>query len=523
MADTTQAVAVYNRKKSMLCRLAPMLPLLGLLAACASPGMHAPQGKILEPTQLLNSPSAPAAAGEWPSEAWWQRYGDPQLDRLITTALTESPTLALARARIELARAQAGLTAAADGLQVSANVEGAQQRLSEHYIFPPGVGGSYTSLNRAALDFSLELDFWGRNRALLEAALGRARAAEAEAAGARLLLASAVTNSYLQLDHLHHLHAIAAATIAQREKLEELVRLRQKAGLDSDAEAQQAAGSLAAARAEARAIDTQLALVRHQLAALCGTGPELALRLIPPALHEASTTLPAILPADLLGRRPDVTAQRWRVDAARHDSTAARADFYPNINLQAFIGLQSLGLDKLLESGSRVLGVGPALHLPVFDSGRLRAQLVSRHADQDAAVAQYNITLLDALRDVADQLALVRGVSAEERDQQAALARYEEAWRLTRLRYQAGLGPYTAVLAAESPLLAQRRLAADLRTRRLQASAGLARALGGGYGSPENAEPLQVFLPPTGGGRGVAQPWGRSENSLSPSAEGTKP
>lgn len=459
----------------------PLLPLIVVLAACASPGGLAPQGKAIDPASLTATQSLAAPSGEWPADAWWSRYGDPQLDRLVSAALHDSPTLALARARLERARAQAGMVASNDGLQVSANAEGAQQRLSENYIFPPGVAGSYTSLNRVALDFSLELDFWGRNRAALDAAVGQARAAEAEAAGARLLLASAVTRAYLQFDRLHHLHAVADATLMQREKLQELVRLRQKAGLETKAEVQQAMGSIAAARAERGALDAQIVLVRNQLAALTGQGPDATLTLSPPTLHDSAATLPGALPADLLGRRPDVAAQRWRVEASARDSDAARAGFYPNVNLNAFVGLQSLGLGNLFESGSRVLGVGPAFHLPVFDSGRLRANLAGRHADQDAAVAQYNATLVDALRDVADQLASWRGADAEGRDQQAALARYEEAWRLTEVRYKAGLASYTAVLAAETPLLAQRRLTAELRTRRLEASAGLARAIGGGY------------------------------------------
>lgn len=461
--------------------LIPLLPLIAMLTACASPGSLAPQGKAIDPASLAATQSLSAPSGAWPTDTWWSRYGDPQLDRLVSAALHDSPTLALARARLDRAKAQAGMIAANNGLQVSANAEGTQQRLSENYIYPPGVAGSYTSLNRVALDFSLELDFWGRNRAALDAAVGQARAAEAEAAGTRLLLASAVTRAYLQFDRLHQLHAVADATLVQREKLQELVRLRQKAGLETKAEVQQAIGSIAAARAERSALDAQLALVRNQLAALTGQGPDATLALTPPALRDVATTLPDTLPADLLGRRPDVIAQRWRVEASGRDSDAARAEFYPNVNLNAFVGLQSLGLGNLLESSSRMLGVGPAIHLPVFDSGRLRANLASRHAEQDAAIAQYNTTLVDALRDVADQLANWRGADAEGRDQQAAQARYEDAWRLTEVRYKAGLSSYTAVLAAETPLLAQRRLTAELRTRRLDASAGLARALGGGY------------------------------------------
>lgn len=462
--------------------LALLLPLLGLLAACANPGRLAPRAEALAPEQLVGARSlADVPTGAWPTDSWWTAYGDPQLDHLMADALRDSPSLTLARARLDQARAMAGLAAAADGVQVGANAEGTQQRLSENYIFPPSLGGRYTSLNRAALDFSLDLDFWGRNRAALDAAVGQARAAQAEAAGARLILSSAITRAYLQFDRLHQLRAIADATVTQREKLQELVRLRLKAGLENQADLRQADGSISAARAERSALDVQLALVRNQLAALTGHGPDAGLDLTPPALRDVAAALPSQLPADLLGRRPDVNAQRWRVEASRRETDAARVDFYPNVNLSAFVGLQSIGLSNLFEGGSRMLGVGPAIHLPVFDSGRLRSRLAERNAEQDLAIAQYNATLVDALRDVADQLASWRGADVEGRDQQAALARYEDAWRLTEVRYKAGLASYTAVLAAETPLLAQRRLSAELRTRRLDASAGLARALGGGY------------------------------------------
>lgn len=462
-------------------RSAVLIALSALLGACANPAGLAPRLQATEPASLATARSLGAQGADWPVADWWTAYGDPQLDRLVERALRDNPGLALAQARIDKARAQAGAVAASDGPQVSANAESSRQRLSGNYIYPPGLAGGYTSINRAALDFGLELDLWGRNRAALDAALGRGRAAEAEAAGTRLALAGAVTQAYLQFDRLHHLRDVAEATVRQREKLQELVRLRQKAGLDSSAETLQAAGSIAAAQAERRALDTQLDAVRHQLAALIGQGPDAGLDLTPPAIAAAAAArLPDSLPADLLGHRPDVVAQRWRVEASQSESTAARAGFYPNINLNAFIGLQSLGLSNLAEGGSRIIGVGPALHLPVFDSGRLRAGLASRHADQDAAIAQYNSTLLGALQEVADALSSWRGAAAEAREQQVALSRYEEAWRLTETRYRAGLTPYTAVLAAETPLLAQRRLSADLRSRQLEASAALARALGGG-------------------------------------------
>uniref|UniRef100_UPI0035B15B1F TolC family protein n=1 Tax=Zoogloea sp. TaxID=49181 RepID=UPI0035B15B1F len=285
-----------------MSRILPLLlPLTLTLGACANPAGLAPHGTPRDIASLAAERSLAARpGGDWPTERWWTAYGDPQLDRLVAAALHGSPTLDLVRARLDKARAQAGLVAADDGPQIGANAESVRQRLSGHYIYPPGLAGGEASINRATLDFSLELDFWGRNRAALAAAVGEARAVEAEAASARLLLASAVTRSYLQLDRAHQLRAIADATVVQREKLQALVRVRQQAGLESRSELQQASGSIAAARAERSALDTQLAQLRNQLAALTGQGPDAAQALTAPRLGGGDITVPTDLPADLL-------------------------------------------------------------------------------------------------------------------------------------------------------------------------------------------------------------------------------
>jgi NodT family efflux transporter outer membrane factor (OMF) lipoprotein len=231
--------------------------------------------------------------------------------------------------------------------------------------------------------------------------------------------------------------------------------------------------------------EEQIAMTRNQLAALSGNGPDAGLALERPALSAAAATaaLPSTLPADLLGRRPDVVAQRWRVEASARDIAAAKAQFYPNVNLVAFVGLQSLGFSNWLSSGSAIAGAGPAVRLPLFDGGRLRGNLAGRNAEFDLAVEQYNQTVVDALRDVVDQLTLLRSMAARSRESEAALGHAEESYALAVERYRGGLSSQLQVLAAESQVLAQRSLAADLRARALDASVGLIRALGGGYGS----------------------------------------
>jgi len=466
-----------------------------LLSACASFQGLDPQATLANPDQLSSADTLSAVRTDaaWPSTDWWTQFGDPQLDTLVQEAIDGSPTLKLARARLDRAIAQAGLADAATGARVDAKAGDTYQRFSENSVYPPPYAGSYRNTARLSLDFNYELDFWGRNAAALQAALGRVRASEAEDRQARLVLSTAVVGTYFQLARAFDQRDIANALLGQREHMLSLTRQRVGAGLDSNVALRQAEAAIPEAQAQVAALDEQVQLLRNQIAALLGQGPDRGLALTrPTATVTTDLSLPASLPAELIGRRPDVVAERWRVEAATSDISAAKAGFYPNINLSAFVGLDAIGLDKLLEGGSRVLGVGPALSLPIFDSGRLRNQLAARNADYDAATEAYNATVIDAVRDVADQVARWRGVETRLGHSHKALERFEEAYRLAVLRYQEGLTNYLTVLTVEGQVLAQRRQVADLEAERRANAVGLVRALGGGFAptpptTPDNA------------------------------------
>jgi outer membrane protein TolC len=199
-------------------------------------------------------------------------------------------------------------------------------------------------------------------------------------------------------------------------------------------------------------------------------------------------TVPQNLSLDLLARRPDLSVQRARIQAALGEADAAKAQFYPNINLSGFLGFQAIGLTHLLDPASMISGIGPAIHLPFFDSGRLRANYAGKIADIDGAIAQYNQSVLNAAQDVAEQLTRIAALSGEEEATQTALAAAEEAYRVAMLRYRGDLAPYLTALTVETQLLAQRRAAADLHARRLDLQIALVRALGGGF--HDNAAPL---------------------------------
>jgi NodT family efflux transporter outer membrane factor (OMF) lipoprotein len=454
-----------------------------LLAGCASYKGVEPSSAAIDPNTLAAEKALGAADKDaaWPELAWWKRFGDPQLDSLIEEGLSGSPNIRLARARLDQASAAARIAQASLSPQVGASADVTRQRFSENYIFPPPIGGSTHTTTQLALNASYELDFWGKNRSAYDAALGRTRAAQAEEYAARLVLASAVAGVYVQLERSYEQLDIARHTLQDRQKVQELTTSRVKAGLDSRLELKQVETSIPAARARVAQAEEAIALAKNQLAALVGKGPDRGLAIERPNLRMAPVALPSNVPADLLGRRPDIVASRLRAEAARHDIASAKAEFYPDVNLTGLIGVQSVSLSHLLQAGSLIPTLGAAVRLPILDGGRLRGALGVRDAEYDVAVEQYNQALADALREVVDQLASMRSVQAQRTEADTALAAAEEAYDLAVTRYKAGIGSLLQVLTAETQVLEQRSLRTELQSRELALSINLIRALGGGF------------------------------------------
>jgi len=459
------------------------------LAGCVDRADWKPAPR-LEP-QALSAPQALAGArldaAAWPADLWWHAYGDPQLDALVAEALAGSPSLGIAQARLRAAQAQAIAAGAARAPAAALDAELTRQRYPEHGLFPPPFAGSYSTDARVALDFSFDLDFWGRNRALLAAARSGVQAADADRAAARLALAVGVVRAYVQLDLWYALLDVTNDNLKQQTAILELTQQRVSAGLENTARVKQSEGSVALTRAGVAAVQASIDLARNQLADLAGAGPDRGQRLQRPQLAApADLALPSALPADLLARRPDLAAARAQVEAAAHGVAAAEADFFPNVNLTAFAGLQSIGLSQLFEASDRIVGVGPALHLPVFNRGGLRGALQTQQAQLDQSVGQYNQTLLDAVREVADVVANWRALERESGEQQIALEAAQRSYELTSERYRAGLDNYLSVLSSQNQVLQAQGLRAQLQARRLSFSVDLVRALGGGY-SPRSS------------------------------------
>jgi len=447
------------------------------LAGCASPGAPVPPRPVIEPAAL----GATGSTAVWPAERWWAAWGDTGLDAIVDQALAGSPGLKSAEERVRLAQAAADAAGAARQPQANLSVEITDQRFTENGLVPPPLAGTIRWNNSAQVGVGWEPDLFGRQRAALDAAIGQSRAAQADAQAARVLLAGNVAAAYFNLARLLENRRLASESLAQREQILALVRQRIAAGLDTRVELRQAEGLIAQTQVEIESLDEAASRARHALVELAGQGPQDFDSLAPTMAALRSTELPTALPADLLGRRADLVAQRWRVDATAKDIEVARAQFYPNVNLVAFVGLSSIGLDRFVEAGARTFGAGPALHLPLFEGGRLRAQLDAKRAEADAAVDAYNGTLLRALREVADEVSSLQSIERQQRAQAEATAAADAAYDLAVQRYQAGLGNFLVVLTAQTNVLAQRRAATELKARHLGAEVALARALGGGY------------------------------------------
>jgi NodT family efflux transporter outer membrane factor (OMF) lipoprotein len=461
--------------------------LIAAVAGCADMSGIAPQAQLRDAASL--GLDAPGAATPTPVDAqWWHAFGDNTLNQLETQALQSSPSLKLAQARIAAAQAATQITHAASGPQLAAQLDVTHQLFTANGLYPAPLGGSVQDTGTAQLAASWEMDFFGKNRAALQAALGTERAAQADAQAARVLLAAQVAQTYFAWVGLTEQRTVADRTLAQREQTLRLVQDRVDAGLDTPLELRQAQGALPEARLQLASLDEQMALTRNAIAALIGE-PNKPLALTPPG-KTAINFIPfnSTINANLLGQRADVAAARWRAQAADQSVDSAKAQFYPNINLTAFAGFSSIGLDKLLQAGSQQWGVGPAISLPLFDSGRLRANLGGKTAERDAAVESYNAAVINAVHDVADQLASAQAIARQQAEQTQAEQAAQDAYAAAQQRYRSGLLNALQVLNAETPVLAQRRQAVELSTRALQNQVALARALGGGF-SPSTPAP----------------------------------
>jgi NodT family efflux transporter outer membrane factor (OMF) lipoprotein len=465
------------------------LSLLALLlvplftGACAVPHSPPVVTRVAPASLGLAGAATPVIADDW-----WTGFADPQLDRLVADATTGSPSLAAALARIAQAQAVLSSRTAADGPEVTLDGSAQVARLSGRYTIPPPYAGSVRFIGQGQANLNWNLDLFGRQKAAIEGARASARAAALDLAAARLAIAGSVVQTYIDLARAEAEAAIARRTIATRQESLRLVNVRIRNRLASNLQATAAETLLAQARAALVRAQGSRALATNALAALAGRGPDYAAAIRTATLNlDAALPLPAQVPADLLARRPDIAAGLARIDAAAAGRQVARRAFYPNVNLAALAGFQAVGLGNLLSLDAGTVGVGPAIHLPLFDNGRLKADLAGATAVLDLATADYNDRVVGAVREAADAIALV-GNLAQQRARTAEVVRgYGETNRLNAIRVSSGLDSKLDLVDNDVRLLDAQLAQANLAAEAARQRVALVLALGGGFTSQELA------------------------------------
>ncbi|WP_273828662.1 efflux transporter outer membrane subunit [Pseudomonas sp. SBT1-2] len=454
------------------------------LAGCANYSGLTTEGvsldaKSLKAGQSLSGVTLSPAA--WPKSDWWKSLGDPQLDGLIREALHDSPDMQIASARAHQASAAAYAADAARMPTLDASGSVSRSRLSRSQD-PRGQGDNYSTLRSLTGTFNYTFDLWGGQRDTWEAALGQARAAEIDRQAAQLTLAADVARAYSDLGQAHIVHDLADEDLKRTRQMLELSQKRLSSGIDSQYQYQQTESLEASSEASLIDAEKNLQSAKIALAVLLGKGPDRGNDIARPKVLQASAVaLPSVLPAELLGRRPDLVAARWRVEAASKSIDAGKTNFYPNLNLSAAAGTQALLGDAMFGSASRFFNIAPTVSLPIFDGGRLRADLDARDADYDLAVAQYNKSLVTALGDVSDTISQLRDIGRQIAAQQHATDIAQDSYDTVVQRYGSGIGNYLDVLSIEQQLLQAQRQLATLNAQQIDLSIQLMQALGGGF------------------------------------------
>ncbi|WP_061121098.1 efflux transporter outer membrane subunit [Caballeronia sp. INML2] len=452
------------------------------LAGCANYAGISSDKQIVAPENFEATQSLPGQGGRWPALDWAKQFGDPQLPRLIDEALADNPTIAQAQSRIAKASSYIETSRSALYPKVNGSYSWTRELYSANALFPPPYGGTWFSENNVLASASWELDLWGKNRSRLNMAVSQEKAAEADMQQARVTLAASVARTYNQLALLYALRDVAQREIANRQDVGRITNGRVAAGLDTRVESRTAEGNVATSQTNMTELDGQIETVRYQLAALLGKGPDRGLQIAKPVIDpNVNMTLPDNVPADLIARRPDIVAARWQVEAATHNIKEAKAEFFPDINLAAAFGFDAFGWSRFLQASSRQIQIGPAVHLPIFDAGALRAQLKGRYADFEGNVANYNQTLINAMNDVATNISAIRSLDKQMADAQRALAAATSAYQLAVIRYKAGLSPQLQVLNADENRLANEQTVTNLRLKRTDLQIALIKSLGGGF------------------------------------------
>jgi len=420
----------------------------------------------------------------WPPALWWTRYDDPQLNGLVEQALHDNPSMQSAAARFASARAALQSSTSEEGVSIDFNGAMNRQRYSANGFFPPPIGGAYYTETTPQIVATYNFDWWGKHKAQIGAALGEVNARLAENAGTEQALVAAVAQSYYSIQGLWARLANLQQVLALQDQLVQDKAKRIAHGVATSDTERTAEVELGNTRQQVTRLETQLAREREALRALIGGDAQALNNLQQRPVPAATPALPDKLGMDLLARRPDLQAARWRVEASLDRIEADKAQFYPDINLTGFVGNDVISFDSLLKYPSRTVFLGGTLQLPLFESGRLKAQLAGARSQRNEIIADYNQSVISAIREVAQEGASLQGLQKEIDEQMISTNASKALLGSARARYQRGLADHASLLSAELALDRQIDMALQLKNQQIQNEIALVKALGGGYTAP---------------------------------------
>ncbi|AOA58922.1 hypothetical protein BFG52_11545 [Acinetobacter larvae] len=381
---------------------------------------------------------------------WWQVWQDPQLNEILTALDDYAPNVHLAQIRLERAAALTDLKQVDRQVQASSELKMSADRYPDHDSYPEKYAGKTGSSGRLTTTIGWHLDLWGKYKALADAAALQTDAAELQLQDVRLSLQLAISNHYLQW---HISEQLLQKQLEKRKILQELLNIEQqkrRAGLAKQDHVIEASLAINTIDSQLPILRRNIAQDRHAIAALLGQSTEFSDALQKPALQlKSQQAVATTLPLHWLGERPDIAALRQLIEAQARQSDAARASFYPDINLTAVLGLQSLGLDYLFREGSRTMAIGPAINLPIFEQNRLRANLRGELANYDLAVVQYNQSLVNAIQQVSDALQQFHSAQQQFVLVQQAQQQTQQLHKIAAQRLKQGLNTRQALLRTE--------------------------------------------------------------------------
>ncbi len=413
---------------------------------------------------------------------WWEQFSDVQLDRLVEQSLKDSPSISSADARMETARALMASNQSVLLPQVALNTQVNRQRLSENYIFPPGFN-SITDYGYIAGTFNWSLDLWGKQKRLIDGAKYRLVSAQAQIDTAKLNLVIAVVTAYIEYDYAWKSLSIKKVDLKTRLHLMEIAQERYLAGTIDQVMLNQAKIDYEDSLVQESIVENQVDLWRHQLAALVGQGPSFGDQIQPPNLQVEMIAKEKVtkIPSDLIARRPDLQGLLSQIEASRQDLQAANLDYLPSFDITGYYGFQAFGLGNLINPSSQIFSLGPVINLPIFNGGKIDANVTAKEATKNQAIADYHEQLLMALRQSADGISSLQSSSKEWKSIDQSMQFANQVYETFIQRYHAGVMSQEQLHQGQIAL-DQRKLAVfNAQKNIFNAHISVVQALGGGY------------------------------------------